>query len=157
MTLTKIGWVAGALGIAVMLVVAAVLVSFPRLVDLGLDDPRPTNVPSDATPIPQIGKTWLWAKCWVEGQDTRCRIFDEGGDLLHDDVFTTYDRGLSVAAADLLIVPERSGRNHLWLKNGEILLPRRITWNTDRTSRRLLGLSESKSASMNGQILASLG
>jgi hypothetical protein len=59
----------------------------------------------------------------MEATQTRCRIFDGAGELLQDDVFVTYSRGSSVAAADMAIVPERSGPDYLSLKNGEILLP----------------------------------
>jgi hypothetical protein len=119
--LTKIAWVVG--GLVIVAAVTAVAV-VPRLnVQLWSSDPKPANVPDDAVPIPYIAKSRLWAKCWVEGTDTRCRIFSSAGKPLQDDVFVRYADKASVAASDLVIVPERSGPDHLWLKNGEILLP----------------------------------
>jgi hypothetical protein len=119
--LTKIAWVLGALAIVTM---ATAVLMVPHLnMQLWSADPRPANVPDDAVPIPYIAKSRLWAKCWVEGMDTRCRIFNGAGELLQDDVFVTYARRTSVAASDLVVVPERSGADYLWLKNGEMLLP----------------------------------
>jgi hypothetical protein len=120
--LMKIAWVVGALVIVAVVTAVAVV---PRLnVQLWSPDPKPANVPDDAVPIPYIAKSRLWAKCQLEGADTRCRILNSAGKLLQDDVFVTYAHQASVAASDLAIVPERSGPDHLWLKNGEILLPK---------------------------------
>jgi len=119
--LTKIAWVVGALVIVAVVTAVAVV---PHLnMQLWSPDPKPASVPDDAVPIPYIAKSRLWAKCWVEGTDTRCRIFNSAGKLLQDDVFVAYADQTSVAASELTIVPERSGPDHLWLKNGEILLP----------------------------------
>lgn len=118
--LTKTAWVIGTLAI----VAAGALTLVPHLnVQLSSPEPKPANVPDDAVAIPYIAKSLLWAKCWVDGTHNRCRIFNGAGKLLQDDVFITYSRESSVAAADLVIVPQRSGPDYLWLKNGEILLP----------------------------------
>jgi hypothetical protein len=90
---------------------------------LGSPEPRPANVPDDAVAIPYIAKSRLWAECWAEAPQTRCRIFNGAGKLLQDDVFVTYSHETSVAAADLAIVPKRSGPDYLWLEHGEVILP----------------------------------
>jgi len=119
--LAKIAWAVGIMVALALVVATAVL---PRLnIRLWSPDPRPATVPEDAVPIPYIAKTRLWAKCWAEGTQNHCRVFDPAGMLLHDDVFLTYGRGTPVAPSDLVIIPERSGPDYLWLKNGEILLP----------------------------------
>jgi hypothetical protein len=119
--LAKISWAVA--GIVVVTAIAAYAL-LPHLnIQLWSPEPRPTNVPTDAIPIPYIAKSRLWAKCWTENTQTRCRIFNGAGKLLHDDVFVSYAQGTSVAASDLEIVPERSGADYLWLKNGDILLP----------------------------------
>lgn len=121
MSLTKF---ASAVGVLVIAAVVAAMLLLPRITrNLVMTNPKPATVPDDFVPIRQIGKTWTYAKCWVEGSDTRCRVFAGNGEVLLDDVFKTYDRGVSVAAADLTIVPGRSGRDYLWLTNGEVLLP----------------------------------
>ncbi len=117
----KSAWVVSAFAIVAAVTAVAVV---PHLkLRLWSEEPKPINVPGDAVPIPYVAKSRLWAKCWVEGTDTRCRILNGAGRLLQDDVFVTYARRTAVAASDLAIVPERSGPDQLWLKNGEILLP----------------------------------
>ncbi|HEY1308316.1 MAG TPA: hypothetical protein VGF24_32430 [Vicinamibacterales bacterium] len=119
--LAKIALAVGVIAIVAMVAAFGLL---PHLnMQLWSPDPKPANVPDDAVAIPYIAQSRLWAKCWVEGTQTRCRIFNGAGTLLQDDVFVTYSRQTSVAVADLGIVPERSGPDYLWLKNGEILLP----------------------------------
>ena len=121
--LAKIAW---AVGITVALALVVAMAVLPHVnFRLWFPDPKPTNVPDDAVPIPYIATGRLWAKCWVEGADTRCRIFNGAGEIFQDDIFITYSRGAAVAASDLVIVPERSGPpDYLLLKTGEILLPK---------------------------------
>jgi len=119
--MSRLAWIVGALALVTVAIAIAVV---PQLnVRLWSPDPKPGNVPDDAVPIPYIAKSRLWVKCWVAGTETRCRIFNGGGDLVQDDVFVTYEHGTSVAASDLAIEPELSGPDHVWLKNGQILLP----------------------------------
>lgn len=119
--MAKIAWriIWPAIGIVL---VAGIVVTYLR-VPLWSPDPRPANVPTNAVRIP-IGKSNLWATCWMNGnKQTRCRIFNGGGYLLEDDVFLTYSGRPIVNADDLMIVAEKSGLNYLSLQDGEMLLP----------------------------------
>ena len=119
--LSKIAWVVGMLGLVA--IVIAIAGGLPLQLQPGSPDPKPGNVPDDAVAVPYVAQSQLWAKCWVERTDTHCRIFNGAGEVLEDDIFITYARQASVASADLAIVPELSGAEHVWLKTGDILLP----------------------------------
>ena len=43
--------------------------------------PRPVNVPSDAVEIPNVGKTWMYARCWSSAQQNHCEVFNPDGTL----------------------------------------------------------------------------
>jgi hypothetical protein len=125
-------------GLAIGIVVAAGALIAYLHGPLWSPDPRPANVPADAVRIP-IGKSNLWATCLMDGNtQTRCRIFNNDGYLLEDDVFLTYSGRPIVDAADLVIVPEYSGPSYLWLKNGDMLLPARDYAENKRRADRFL-------------------
>ena len=48
--------------------------------------PRPLNVPSDAVEIPNVGKTWMHARCWSSGQQNHCEVFNPDGTLEWNEV-----------------------------------------------------------------------
>ena len=71
-----------------------------------------------------IGKSHGWAMCSMEGGQTRCRVFNQKGKAITDDVFLPFDGGAPPDAADLMIEPSGTSPDYVRLKNRRQLLPR---------------------------------
>ena len=88
------------------------------------DHPVPRSVPAGAVEIPMIAKSHGWAMCSIEGSQARCRVFNQKGETITDDVFLPFDGGVAPSAAELTIEPFETSPDYVRLKNGRLLLPR---------------------------------
>lgn len=84
----------------------------------------PPTVPGDAIEIPLPSKTHGWVKCAIERSETRCQVFNPGGETITDDVFLAIDGGSAITVNELNIDANRTGTTYVRLKNGRLLLPR---------------------------------
>jgi hypothetical protein len=71
-------------------------------------------------------KTGWWQQCTPADHGVHCRIWNEAGLVLEDEVFLPYDGGQPPEAEELKISPEPTfpGPDRIFLTNGRILLPR---------------------------------
>jgi hypothetical protein len=86
--------------------------------------PIPSSVPAGAVEIPTIGKSHGWVACSIESSQTRCRVFNQLGETITDDVFLPFDGGVAPTAADLTIEPFETSYEYVRLQSGRLLLPR---------------------------------
>ena len=92
------------------------------------DVTRPDGVAADAVVVTggQLGGWWQQCTASTAGQAVRCRIWNRGGLVLHDEEFLPYDGGTAPTADELKIEPNPKfrGGDRIFLVNGRILLPR---------------------------------
>ena len=86
--------------------------------------PMPSTVPAGAVEIPMIGKSHGWVTCSIESSETRCRVFNQLGETITDDVFLPLDGGAAPDVTDLTIEPLETSYEYVRLKSGRLLLPR---------------------------------
>jgi hypothetical protein len=100
--------------------------------------PVPPSVPAGAVEIPMVGKSHGWALCSMEGDQTHCRVFNQKGKAITDDVFLPFDGGAAPAAADLMIEPSGTSPDYVRLKNRRLLLPRTNFAENKKFAQRML-------------------
>jgi hypothetical protein len=123
MRLTVVGVFFSLLSIAVVAVVGGVIALDYGLISINFQE-RPSNVPLDAAEIPNIGKTWMYARCWSASDQNHCEVFNPDGTLAWNEVVVPDKPTASVAAEQLQIDVRRSHpRDFIGLKNGMFLLP----------------------------------
>jgi hypothetical protein len=94
---------------------------------------RPSGVPLEAVRVP-FSKRGGWAHCWLDpaANVNRCRTYNADGQRIYrpgretddDDVFLPYDGSGPVAMSSIDIDADNTQPDVVWLKSGQVLIPR---------------------------------
>jgi hypothetical protein len=96
---------------------------------IGKPAKRPAGVPSKAifieeSSVPFRRPSGIWLYCWMDNKtDTdRCRITDENGAVVYEDVFLAYQGVYPVPEVDLML-NKKTGGLGLSVNEGQVVIP----------------------------------